>query len=131
MTVVLDTGALIALDRGDRDIWSRLTAAHRGGEAVIVPVVVIGQAWRDPGRQVRLSRALKRCTESPMDGPAARAAGVLCGSTGTSDVIDASVALTVAEASNREDGVVLLTSDSPDMKILLAELDTRARLLEV
>ena len=37
MTIVLDAGALIALDRGDRDTWSRLRTAFQNGDQVRAP----------------------------------------------------------------------------------------------
>ena len=131
MTFVLDTGALIQVDRGNRHILSMIETAFDRGERVHVPAGVIGQAWRNPSRQARLSRILKRCDEVPLDGYAARSAGQLCGKTGTDDVIDASVAVAVAEVAQIDRDVVLLTSDSPDLNILLAELRIGARVVDV
>jgi hypothetical protein len=74
---------------------------------------------------------LKRCEEVVLDGSAARAAGRLCGETGTADVIDASVALAVAEASDTGSDVVLLTSDTRDLGMLLAALSVGARVVMV
>ena len=125
MILVLDTGALIAVDRGDRDVWSRLRVAFAAGHRVHVPAGV------NPDRQALLSRMLKRCEEAVLDGSAARAAGQLCGKVGTSDVIDASVAVAVAEANRGDDDVVLLTSDSRDLSILLTALITGARVVGV
>ena len=66
-TFVLDTGALIALDRGDRRLWARLyTTDHLGG--VQVPAGAIAQAWRGSPRQAPLARALKLSDEVPLDG---------------------------------------------------------------
>jgi len=48
-----------------------------------------------------------------LDQVLAEAAGVLCGRTGTSDIIDASVVL----VTRREDGVVI-TSDPDDLRRL-------------
>ena len=131
MTIVLDAGALIALDRGDRDTWSRLRTAFQNGDRVRAPAGVIGQARRDPNRQVLLSRALKQCDEVPLDGSSARASGRLCGHTDTADVIDASVAITVANSINRGAEVVLLTSDGRDLQTLLSALNANARIVEV
>ena len=50
MSIVLDAGALLALDRGDREVLSRLQIAFRTGDEVQVPAGVIGQVWRDPNR---------------------------------------------------------------------------------
>ena len=96
-----------------------------------VPTGVIGQAWRDPSRQVLLSRALKQCDEIPLDASTARASGRLCGQTNTSDVIDASVALAVANSSHYGNDVTLLTSDPSDMRSLISALDTDAQVVMV
>lgn len=131
MTVVLDTGGLIAAERGHREVLSRLRTAFADGEDVHVPAGVIGQAWRKPDRQAILSRILKRCDEIPLDGQTARSCGQLCGRTGTSDVIDASVAIATADASRRQGGVVLITSDMHDLRNLLAALDAGAQVVKV
>ena len=131
MTLVLDTGALIQVDRGNRHVLSMIEAAFDRGEAVRVPAGVIGQAWRDASRQALLSRSLNRCDEVTLDGSAARASGQLCGRTDTSDVIDASAAVAVLEASHRDVDVALLTSDSRDMNVLLSAPSIRARVIDV
>ena len=131
MTLVLDTGALIQVDRGNRRVLSMIEAAFERSEAVRVPAGVIGQAWRDASRQALLSRSLNRCDEVTLDGSAARASGPLCGRTGTSDVIDASTAVAVLEATHRDVDVALLTSDSRDMNVLLSALNIRARVIDV
>ena len=128
-TFVLDTGALIALDRGDRQIWTDLFSAH-GAAAVQVPTGAIAQAWRDGSRQARLAQAIKMCDEVPLDGQIAREAGALCGQTGTDDVIDASVAVTAAQGPDPED-VRIVTSDRNDIVPLLAALGAGARIVDV
>jgi hypothetical protein len=117
--LVLDAGALIALDRNDRSVWAMLRVAADAGDAVHVPAGVIAQAWRDGRRQVLLVRALRHCHEVPLDGLLARAAGLLCGQASTSDLIDASVALAAAGATCRG-AVAVLTSDRDDLHHLLA-----------
>lgn len=131
MTLVLDAGALIQVDRGNRYVLSMIESALDRGERVHVPAGVIGQAWRDPSRQARLSCALRRCYEVHLTGSRARASGQLCGEAGTSDVIDSSVAVAVAEASVHDDQVALLTSDSQDLDALLAALRVSARVVDV
>jgi hypothetical protein len=74
---------------------------------------------------------LKQCDEVPLDGTTARASGRLCGQTDTADVIDASVAVTVANSINRGAEVVLLTSDGRDLRMLLTALSANARVVEV
>jgi hypothetical protein len=119
--LVLDAGALIALDRNDRDMWAMLRVAAAVGDTVVVPAGVVAQAWRDGRRQALLAKALQSCREVALDGAGARAAGLLCGYAGTSDVIDASVALAVAGAGGGS-SVTLLTSDPSDLRRLLEVL---------
>jgi hypothetical protein len=45
VTLVLDSGALIALERGDRAMWRRFKASVIRGEVPISNGAVIGQAW--------------------------------------------------------------------------------------
>ena len=52
--VVLDAGALIALDRNDRGTWAMLRVADDDGDVILVPSGVVGQAWRDGARQALL-----------------------------------------------------------------------------
>jgi len=125
--LVLDAGALIALDRNDRAVWAMLRVASDSGSVVQVPAGAIGQAWRDGRRQALLSRALQHCDEVPLDGAGARAAGLLCGRTGSSDVIDSSVAVAAAALARRED-VVILTSDPDDLDMLTSALAVSVRL---
>jgi len=109
--VVLDAGALIALDRGDRRVVRLLELA---GE-VHVPAGALAQAWRNPARQVRLARVVtsEDGVVHPLDALTARAAGQLCGATASADVVDASVVLVARVV----DGVTV-TSDSDDLQRL-------------
>ena len=72
-TLVLDAGALIALDRNDRSVWATLRNAPDDSVQVSVPAGVIAQTWRDERRQALLVRARAHCDEVPLDGPLARA----------------------------------------------------------
>ncbi len=114
--IVLDAGALVALDRGDTSMWVRVARAVADDVPVIVPAGALAQAWRQGGpRQARLARALADCEPASFDRQA-RAAGELCGRAHTDDVVDASVALTAAVPGVR----VLYTSDPGDLGHLLA-----------
>ena len=119
--LVLDAGALIALDRNDREVWAMLRVAADDSSIVQVPAGAIGQAWRHGARQALLARALRHCDEVALEGTTARAAGLLCGKTSTADVIDASIAIAAAVLS-RTEHVVVLTSDREDIALLAAEL---------
>jgi hypothetical protein len=109
--LVLDAGALIAFERGDRRVRGLLSEARR----LVIPAGALAQVFRDRKRQVTL-RALcnSRKTEiAPLDRAAAEAAGELCGRARTRDVVDASVVL----VARLEHGVVA-TSDPDDLRRL-------------
>ena len=105
---MLDAGALIAIDRGDRRLVRLLELA---GD-IHVPAGALAQAWRNPVRQARLARVLATdgVEVHSLDAAAARAAGQLCGATGTSDVVDASVVLL-----GRRVGGIVVSSDASDL----------------
>jgi predicted nucleic acid-binding protein len=120
----LDAGALIAIERGEPRLQALLDEAAAAGLGIAVPAGVIAQAWRGSSRQARLARflALSAVTTVPLDEPEARAAGVLCGRTGTSDVVDASVVICA-----RARGHAVVTGDPGD----LAALDPALRLVRL
>ncbi|MBV9661419.1 MAG: PIN domain-containing protein [Acidimicrobiales bacterium] len=115
MSLVLDAGALIAVERGDRDTAAVIEVVRREHRLVVVPAGVVGQVWRGGRRQVRLARLLntRDVLVEALTDAAARAAGVLCGTAGTTDVIDASVVLT----ARRHDAIVI-SSDRADLEAL-------------
>jgi hypothetical protein len=111
--LVLDTGALIALERGDRAMWIRLKAAHLAGSVPVSHGGVVGQAWRARGsRQALLAKALGGVLVRPLDDAAGRAAGELLSLAQKSDVIDAALVLL------SEDGDQIVTSDPRDIEPL-------------
>ena len=114
--VVLDAGALIAVDRADRRVIRLLELA----DDIHVPAGALAQAWRNPARQVRLVRAVasEGIVVHSLDGVSARAAGQLCAATATSDVADASVVL----LARIVDGVTV-TSDADDLRRLDPGID--------
>lgn len=121
---VYDAGALIAVDNGDRRMWAVHHLALEEGRRVIVPTVVVGQAWRDSRRQVQLGRFIQSCEVMPVGLELAKAAGVLCGKGGTNDVVDAAV-VTVALAH----GAIVFTSDPGDIADLSAASGTKPGLV--
>jgi len=113
--VVLDAGALIAVERRDRDTAAVIEAARQDHRGVVVPAGVVGQVWRGGGRQASLARLLnaRGVLVEPLTNAGTRAAGVLCGAAGTADVIDASVVLVA-----RQRRATVITSDRSDLEIL-------------
>lgn len=118
--LVLDAGALVAVDRGDRAMIARLRAAQRHGMDLRTNAMVVAQVWRDShGRQANLSQMLDAVDVraiSPQDG---RQAGALLGRTGTSDPIDATVVL-LASPGDR-----IITSDPDDLTNLASRAGNR------
>lgn len=123
--LTLDTGALIAADRRDRRFWSFWKAAISAEVPVTVPAGVLAQAWR--GRtNVAMAIVLKGCVFESLDEAGARAAGALCATSGTADIIDASVVL---GASDRGDDV--LTSDVDDLTRLADHAPGLGRIVDL
>lgn len=118
---ILDAGALIALDRGDRDTWALVADVVRRGLRPVVPAPVIAQAWRGSPRQARLVRTLSGTEQVVADGALAYRAGALLGKARTNDVVDALVALVAADRPGWE----ILTSDPDDIEHLLRTLSVR------
>jgi hypothetical protein len=123
MTLVLDSGALIALERNERPMWTRLKAAELAGDVPITHAGVVGQVWRGGPRQARLSQALGGVDVRPLDASLGRAAGELLGVTGMADVIDAAVVLLSS------DGDDIVTVDRSDFERLVAGLGRHVELI--
>ena len=105
-----DTGALLAAEANRRELWALHARALQLGRRPIVPAGVLAQAWRG-GPQAGLSRLLRGCQIEVLTNARARSAGVACGRSRTSDVVDASV---VVGALARNDLVV--SSDPVDLE---------------
>ena len=107
--LTLDTGALLALERGDSRVRALLRRALESGIGFSVPAGVV--AWR----QARVARLLgdPAVNVPPLDDTTARAVGLLCGRTGHPDVVDVHVALHA-----REQGQTVVTSDPDDLRTI-------------
>ncbi len=119
--VVLDTGALIAFERGDARVRALVREALKTDVRLIIPADVLGQAWRGAARQAPLHALVKGPTTvvPALDQVLAEAVGTLCGRAGTSDIDDASVVLVA-----RRERATVVTSDVEDLR----HLDPRLRL---
>ncbi|HEU5422321.1 MAG TPA: PIN domain-containing protein [Nitrolancea sp.] len=113
MSYVYDAGALIAIDGNDLEMWAIHKAALAENREIVIPAIVVGQAWRDGSKQAQLARFLRTCQIEPTDLQTAKAAGVLCGKAGTSDVVDATVMVTALAHY-----AIIVTSDHKDMSKL-------------
>lgn len=117
--LTLDAGALIAFDKDDRRTALLIWDALRTKVPVAIPAGVVGQAWRDGRTQARLAKLLNSDSVEiePLDARRAREAGQLCGATGTSDIIDASVVLCAKRRGHK-----IATSDPQDLRRLDASI---------
>ena len=121
--LVLDTGGLIAFERGDRHVAALVEAARRRRDQVVTSSGCVAQAWRDGARQALLARLLAGVNEVGLDRRSSRKVGELCAATGTSDVIDSHLTLLVS------DGDIVVTSDTEDLRTLLGAAHIAARIV--
>jgi len=113
MTLVLDSGALIALERNNRAMWRRLKAAQLDGQIPVCHGGIVGQAWRGRGpRQTLLAKALAAIDVRPLDETLGRAAGELLAVARRRDIVDAALVLLA------NDGDQIITSDAGDIEPL-------------
>ena len=115
MSLVLDAGALVAVERTDRETIALIKQELLAGRAPITHGGVLGQVWRGgSGRQVNLARFLPAVDVASLDAILGQRAGILLGRARMSDVVDAALVLLA------EDGDILLTSDPYDLEPLAA-----------
>ena len=113
MSLVLDAGGFIALERGDADTVAVLKAEHLAGRTPLTHGGVIAQVWRGgAGRQAPIARLLPLIDVEPLDTGLGRVAGVLLGESNTSDAIDAALIALC------RDGDRVVTSDPDDLVAL-------------
>jgi hypothetical protein len=110
--LILDAGALIAVDRGDRDMQAKIQNALRVGRPVRTNANAVAQVWRNGAKQARLARALRDVQVAAINPEDGYRAGELLGATRTKDVVDATVAL-LAKSGDR-----VYTSDVGDLQRL-------------
>jgi len=107
--VIVDAGPfIIDGNRVNSRLWAIIKRATERGEELHTTHPVLSQVWRDPARQANLARVIRQFEVHPLD--ESMSVGRRLGATGTSDVVDAHLAI-VAERL----GTFVLTSDSDDM----------------
>lgn len=104
----LDTGALIALERGDRRMGTVIRVALDDKLVLTVPTPVLTEWWRGKGRHAK--RILACVTIEPLSQRIAQIAGEAIAATPGATAIDAIV---MASAAQRGD--VVFTSDIHDL----------------
>jgi len=116
VSLVLDAGALLAIDHRNRRVGALLRVAQQERIAVRTSPAAVAQVWRHRARQAHLARTLAGVAAPPLDLDTGKRLGLLLGATDSCDVVDAHVAL-LARAGDR-----VLTSDPEDLRRLLDAL---------
>jgi hypothetical protein len=126
MSLILDAGALIAIDRNDRAMWRRLKSALENEDVPLTHGGVVGQVWRGHGpRSARMALALGGIDIRPLDEDLGKRSGELLARARKSDVIDAAVILLAT------DGDIIATSDSNDLRPLARSAGKAIEFVEV
>jgi predicted nucleic acid-binding protein len=115
--LILDSGAVIALARGDKKARAFLSRALELGALIEVPVVVLAETVRGGPRDTPVNRVLKAVGSVPIAQEVhGRIAGELLGSVRSSSTVDALVIAQAVEAG----GAQILTGDREDLERLAA-----------
>jgi hypothetical protein len=126
MTLVLDVGALVAVERRSPEMLALIRREHLAGRPARTHGGVVGQVWRGgSGRQAVLARAIGFVSVVPLDAELGKRAGELLARSGTRDVIDAAIVL-LAQPGDR-----VLTSDPDDVRVLAVAAGLRLEIIPV
>ncbi len=126
MRLILDAGALVAIERANRDVVALIKRELVAGRTPLTHGGVVGQVWRGgSGRQAPLARLLPGLDVASLDEALGRRAGLLLGRSRSADVVDAALVALAA------DGDTLLTSDTRDLKRLAEAADVHVDLVAV
>lgn len=125
MSAVLDAGALVAIDKGERRVRAMLRVLQREGIGLRTSAAVVAQAWRNGAQQANLARLVTVMQVRQLDVGDAKRTGALLAKNRTADVVDAHLASLVRP------GDQLLTRDVDDMTRLLAARQVEATVVQV
>jgi hypothetical protein len=124
--LVLDAGAFVAVERGDRDVVALVKRERLAGRPPVTSGGVVAQVWRGGrGRQVQVARLLAGTDVAAIDDRLGRRAGMLLARSGRTDAIDATVVCLAA------DGDDILTSDPGDLRALAEAAEIHVELILV
>ncbi len=115
--LILDSGAVIGLARGDQRARAFLARALEMDASIEIPVVVVAETLRGDPRDAPVHRILKAIGSVPEMGEShGRIAGRLLGAARSASTIDALVVAQAVEAG----GGMILTADPEDVVPLAA-----------
>ncbi|WP_420435746.1 hypothetical protein [Candidatus Poriferisocius sp.] len=114
--MIFDAGVFIALENPSqrRVILALVRKMQAEGVLPTTNEAALAQAWREPSRQVPMAMLVKSTNVHPFGDP--QTIGQLCAASGTSDVVDASLAVLANQL-----GMKVLTTDASDMRQLGVE----------
>jgi hypothetical protein len=118
--LVLDAGALIALEKRDRRVMNLLDVVLEEGGRLLIPAPVLAQVLRDPARQYEIWRLATdpKNVVLELGLEEAKMIGALLARSHVFDVVDAHVVL-----CGRKFRMPILTSDPKDLAALDGELE--------
>jgi hypothetical protein len=126
VSLILDAGAFVAVERGDRDVVALIKRERLAGRSPVTHGGVVAQVWRGGhGRQAEVARVLAGTEVAALDERLGRRAGVLLGLCRVKDAIDAAVVCLA------DDGDELLTSDPRDLRPLAEAADLHVEIVRV
>jgi predicted nucleic acid-binding protein len=115
--LILDSGAVIALARGEQRAQAFLARALELGASIEIPVVVVAETIRGGPRDAPVHRVLKAVGSVPESREIhGRTAGRLLGAARVSHTVDALVVAHAVEGG----GAHILTGDRDDLDLLAA-----------
>jgi hypothetical protein len=124
--LILDAGAFVAAERGNREVLARVKHERRLGRTPLTNGGVVAQVWRGGhGKQAPLAQLLASAEIAPVDDQLGKLAGMLLALTGGCDAIDASVVCLA------RDGDDILTSDPSDLLELARTAGVHVELIPV
>ncbi|HLI53478.1 MAG TPA: hypothetical protein VKU88_04055 [Acidimicrobiales bacterium] len=113
MSLILDAGAFLAVERGDRDVVALVKRERLAQRSPLSHGGVVAQVWRGgSGRQAALARLLPGVDVKSLDEELGRKAGLLLGRSRTDDAVDAALVCLAVDADE------ILTSDPGDLRAL-------------
>lgn len=119
--LVLDAEGLVKLSNGHPGALSRAKEAYGRDGTVVTAATTLTEVLRGDPRDAAVHRVLRKIRVVPIDADQARAAGELLGRAGLSGHRCALDSLVAVIALNQPRPVILLTSDTEDMRKLTEE----------
>jgi hypothetical protein len=124
--LILDAGAFVAAERGNREILARVKRERQLGHPPVTNGAVVAQVWRGGrGSQAPLAQLLAGTDVAPVDHLLGKRAGTLLARTGAADAIDASLVCLA------QDGDDILTSDPGDLLDLVRAAGVHVEVIPV